>query len=196
MDEYIVTKSDEIQKKVTRARALTREYYMSDFSDTEKGQAILKELFGSVGENVAVDSLFHCNHGDNIFVGNDVIININCTLIDDEKIIIGDRVMLASNVQIYTAYHPILPEERFVEDWKEKDTTYFTTCAKPVVIKDGAWLGGGAIVLPGVTIGKNSVIGAGSVVTRSIPDNCVAVGNPCRPIKFFDDIRKLKAQNK
>ena len=72
------------------------------------------------------------------------------------------------------------------ENWKETKKQWFNTLCEPITVKDGAWLGGGVIVLPGVTIGKNSVIGAGSVVTRSIPDNCVAVGNPCRPIRFLD----------
>ena len=100
--------------------------------------------------------------------------------------------MFAPNVQIYTAYHPVLPEERYIYNRAENNSIYYNTCAEPVEIKDGVWVGGGAIILPGVTIGKNSIIGAGSVVNRSIPDNCVAVGNPCRVIKYFDDIRKGK----
>lgn len=98
--------------------------------------------------------------------------------------------MIAPNVQIYTAYHPILPEERYISQRKEDVPIYFNTCADPVEIKDGAWIGGGVIILPNVTIGENTIIGAGSVVTRSIPDNCVAFGNPCRVDKFFDEIRK------
>ena len=100
--------------------------------------------------------------------------------------------MIAPNVQIYTEYHPILPEERYIFQRKEGDPIYFNTCADPVEINDGAWIGGGVIILPNVTIGKNSIIGAGSVVTRSIPDNCVAFGNSCRPDKFFDEIRNNK----
>ena len=154
------------------------------YIDTES-----KELFGSIGKNVAIDVNFFCDFGSNIFIGDDVIINSSCTFIDNEKIIIGNKVLIAPNVQIYTAYHPLLPEQRIIEK-KEGSDCYYTTCADPVEIKDGVWIGGGVIILPGVTIGENSVIGAGSVVTRSIPDNCVAVGNPCRVIKFFDDIRK------
>jgi len=95
----------------------------------------------------------------------------------------GNQVLIASNVQIYTSGHPVLPQERLVAGWKEKGTTFFRTFAKPVTIEDGVWIGGGAILLPGVTIGRNSVIGAGSVVTHSIPENCVAVGSPCRVIR-------------
>ena len=100
-----------------------------------------------------------------------MIININCTFVDNRPIHIGNQVLIASNVQIYTSGHPVLPDERLVADWKEKGTTFFRTFAKPVTIEDGVWIGGGTIILPGVTIGKNSVIGAGSVVTRSIPEN-------------------------
>ena len=119
-----------------------------------------------------------------------MIIGPNCTFIDNEKITIGSSVMIAPNVQIYTSYHPILPEDRYIYDRAENDPVYFRTCADAVEIKYGALLGGGVIILPDVTIGKNSIVGAGSVVTRSIPAGCVAVGNPCIPVKFFDDIRR------
>lgn len=196
MDENIKKTSDDILEVVARARKLTKEYYLADYSDNKKRESILKELFGSIGKNVIVDSMFHCNFGKNVHIGDNVIININCTLIDDEKITIGNKVLIASNVQLYTAYHPILPEHRFVDDFEKKGELFFNTCAAPITIEDGVWIGGGAIILPNVTIGENSVIGAGSVVSRSIPKNCVAVGNPCRPIKYFDDIRgKNKCTN-
>ncbi len=186
---YIDTESKELFDINVKARALTKEYSQTNYDNLEKKEAILKELFGSIGKNVAIDVNFFCDFGSNIFIGDDVIINSSCTFIDNEKIIIGNKVLIAPNVQIYTAYHPLLPEQRIIEK-KEGSDCYYTTCADPVEIKDGVWIGGGVIILPGVTIGENSVIGAGSVVTRSIPDNCVAVGNPCRVIKFFDDIRK------
>jgi len=138
-----------------------------------------------MGENVAIDTPFHCGHGKNIFIGSDVIINVNCTFVDNMPIKIGSRVLIASNVQIYTSSHPVLPQERLVPDWKEKNTTWFRTYALPVEIKDNAWIGAGSILLPGVTIGENSVIGAGSVVNRTIPANCIAVGNPCKIIRHF-----------
>ena len=186
---YIDTESKELFDINVKARALTKEYSQTKYDDLEKKYAILKELFGSIGKNVAIDVNFFCDFGSNIFIGDDVIINSNCTFIDNEKITIGSKVLIAPNVQIYTAYHPLLPDQRFIEK-KEDSNCYYKTCADPVEIKDGVWIGGGVIILPGVTIGENSVIGAGSVVTRSIPENCVAVGNPCRVIKFFDDIRK------
>lgn len=189
-EKYIETNSEELVNLHAQARILTREYYFLDYRDNDKKREILEKLFGSIGKNVAIDMKFYCDFGKNIFIGDDVIIGSNCTFIDNEKIIIGSCVMIAPNLQIYTAYHPILPEDRYIQNREANDPIYFNTCADPVEIKDGAWIGGGVIILPGVTIGKNSIIGAGSVVTRSIPDNCVAVGNPCRPIKYFDDIRK------
>ena len=134
-----------------------------------------------------IDTPFHCDHGNNIFLGNDVIIGINCTFVDNAEIRIGNRVLIASNVQFYTSSHPVLPKERLVDDWKEKGTTFFRTYARPIEIKDNVWIGGGSILLPGVTVGENSVIGAGSVVNRSIPANCVAVGNPCRVIRTLEE---------
>ena len=187
--KYIDTESKELFNLNVKARLLTKKYSNLDYDNFEEKEAILKELFGSIGNNVQIDEYFFCDFGKNIYIGNDVIINSGCTFIDNKEIHIGNKVLIAPNVQIYTAYHPLLPEERKKKK-KEGSTCYFTTCADPVMIKDGVWIGGGTIVLPGVTIGENSVIGAGSVVNRSIPDNCVAVGNPCHVIKTFDDIRE------
>lgn len=186
--DFLETADSDALKQIARTRKLTREYYFTDYRDTEKSTAILRELLGRVEENVAIDTPFHCDYGKNIFLGNDVIININCTFVDNRPIRIGDRVLIASNVQIYTSSHPVLPQERLVPDWKERGTTFFRTYARPVEIKNNVWIGGGCILLPGVTIGENSVIGAGSVVNRSIPPNCVAVGNPCQIIRYFEPL--------
>lgn len=186
-NDFLETADDETLRQIARARELTREYYHSDYFDTQKRNSILVKLFGSIGENVSIDTPFHCDHGKNIFLGNDIIIGMNCTFVDNSPIRIGNRTLIASNVQLYTSSHPILPEERLVPDWKEKNTTFFKTYARPIEIKDNVWIGGGSILLAGVTIGENSVIGAGSVVNQSIPANCVAVGNPCRVIRWFHE---------
>lgn len=185
--DFLETADSSTLKLIARTRELTRQYYFSDYEDTEKRTAILKELLGGVGDNVEIDTPFHCDHGNNIFLGNDVIIGINCTFVDNAEIRVGNRVLIASNVQFYTSSHPVLPQERLVPDWKEKGTTFFRTYARPIEIKDNVWIGGGSIILAGVTIGENSVIGAGSVVTRSVPANSVAVGNPCRVIRTFEE---------
>lgn len=185
--DFLETAAQDILDGIARARELTREYYNSNYKDMEKRRAILRELLGSVGENVAIDTPFYCDYGKNIFIGNDVIINMNCTFVDNKPIRIGNQVLIASNVQIYTSAHPTSAEERLVQNWKEKETTFFRTYALSVEIQDHVWIGGGSIILPGVTIGENSVIGAGSVVNRSIPANCVAVGNPCRVIRYLKE---------
>lgn len=184
--DFLETADDNTLDLIARTRQLTREYYLSDYRDTEKRRAILQELLGSIGENVAIDTPFHCDHGNNIFIGNDVIIGMNCTFVDNSPIRIGNKVMIASDVQICTASHPVLPQERLVPDYKERGTTFFRTYALPIEICDNVWIGARSILLPGVTIGANSVIGAGSVVTQSIPANCVAVGNPCKVIRHLD----------
>ena len=182
--------TEEILETIANARRLTREYYLTDYKEKEKKNRILTELLGKLGDNVAIDTPFYCDYGKNIFIGDNVIININCTFVDNSKITIGNHVLIASNVQLYTASHPTAPKERLICDWQEKGCAWFSTYSEPITIKDGAWLGGGVIVLPGVTIGENAVIGAGSVVTRSIPDNCVAVGNPCKPIRYFEKMKE------
>jgi maltose O-acetyltransferase len=174
----------EMMQIIHQARKLTQEYNQSDNKDTATRQRLLEELFGQKGTNVHVDTPFYCDYGRHTFIGNNVIIGMNCTFVDCNKISIGDNVLIASNVQIYTATHSPEPKERLVENWHPNmEVPYFRTYALPVVIEDNVWIGGGVIILPGVTIGKNAVIGAGSVVTKNIPSDSVAVGNPCRVIR-------------
>ena len=164
---------------IAQARELTRAYNTAAPGDAAARRRILEALLGGLGEDVAIDTPFFCDYGKNIFLGSHIIININCAFIDTARITVGDHVLIASNVQIYTATHAPEAADRIFPG----ETPWFRTYTAPVTIEDGVWIGGGAILLPGVTIGRNSVIGAGSVVTRSIPDGCVAVGNPCRPIR-------------
>ena len=122
--------------------------------------------------------------GCHIHIGNNVSINTGCTLVDCNTITIGNNVLIAPNVQIYTATHPIELNERLTPVETPDGTEYVRhTYALPVSIEDGCWIGGGVIILPGVTIGRGSVIGAGSVVTKSIPENSLAVGNPCKVVR-------------
>lgn len=166
------------------ARELLKEYNTLAYGQKEKKTDILKQLFGAVGSNVSVGLPFICDYGRNIYIGDNVSINMNCTFVDCNKITIGDNVLIASNVQIYTATHPVELSERLTPNWRPETGQYFCrTYALPIQIGNGCWLGGGVIVLPGVTIGDGSVIGAGSVVTKDIPENSLAVGNPCRVIR-------------
>lgn len=170
-----------------KTRALLGQYNNLLYDQKEEKREILQSLFGSIGSNVSVGSPFICDYGCNIYLGNNVSVNMNCTFVDCNKIIIGNSVLIASNVQIYTATHPEELAERLTPDWNPESGEYFCrTYALPVTIGDGCWIGGGVIILPGINIGNGSVIGAGSVVTRNIPENCVAVGNPCRVIRTIN----------
>lgn len=164
------------------ARKLLKKYNALAYEQKDEKECILKELFGNIGKDVSVASPFLCDYGRNIYLGNNVSVNMNCTFVDCNQIVIGDNVLIASNVQLYTAAHPVNLNERYVRN-PETGQLDRHTYALPIKIGDGCWLGGGVIVLPGVTIGRGSVIGAGSVVTKDIPENSLAVGNPCRVIR-------------
>ena len=162
---------------------MVREYNNTLSEDIENKNRILKRLLGSVEKNVWITPPFYVDYGNNIYIGNNTEINMNCTFLDDNKIVIGKNGLIAPNVQIYTAFHPTNAIDRFGLLKKDGTFEFCKTQTKPVIIGDNVWIGGGVIILPGVTIGNNVVIGAGSVVTKNIPDNKIAYGNPCRVIR-------------
>lgn len=146
-------------------------------SEDEKRERILKELFLEIGENCYLEPPIHANwSGKFVRFGNNIYSNFNLTLVDDTYITVGDNTKFGPNVTLVTAGHPTDPEER-KRGWQFN---------KPVRIGKNCWLGAGVIVLPGVTIGDNVVVGAGSIVTKNLPDNCVAVGNPCKVIQEYE----------
>ena len=152
-------------------------------SEMEKRQALLKEMFAEIGENCYIEPPFHANFGGkHCHFGKNIYANFNLTLVDDTHIYVGDYTMFGPNCTIATAGHPILPELR---------DKYGYQYNLPVKIGKNCWLGAGVIVLPGVTIGDNSVIGAGSVVTKDIPENVVAVGNPCKVLRTIGEKDKV-----
>ena len=143
-------------------------------SEAEKREALLKEMFAEIGEGCYIEPPFHANWaGAHVHFGNNVYANFNLTLVDDTDIYVGDKVMFGPNVTVATAGHPIDPELRY-------QAMQYNI---PVHIGENVWIGANAVVLPGITIGDNSVIGAGSVVTKDIPPNVIAVGNPCRVLR-------------
>ena len=144
---------------------------LPDAADEQR--KLLVELFDTFGAGAVLKPSFRCDYGSNIAIGEDAFINYDCVFLDCNRITIGREVQIAPRVQIYTATHPLDAAAR-------RSKLEF---ALPVVIGDGAWLGGGAIVCPGVTIGENTVVGAGSVVTRDLPAGVLAVGNPCRVLR-------------
>lgn len=153
---------------------LLYDYNMTRPTEPEKREKLLKAMFAQVGEGCYIEPPLHANWaGKHVHLGNNVYANFGLTLVDDTHIYIGDRTKLGPNVVIATAGHPILPELRM------KGLQYNMS----VHIGKNCWLGSGVLVMPGVTIGDNTVIGAGSVVTRDIPANVVAVGNPCRVLR-------------
>lgn len=167
-----------------RARELLKEYHALGYGQKEEKTKLLKQLFGKVGDNVSVGLPFICDYGCNIHIGSNVSVNMNCTFVDCNKIEIGDNVLIASNVQLYTAAHPVELAQRLTPGWRPETGEYFCrTYALPIKIGSGCWLGGGVIVLPGVSIGEGAVIGAGSVVTKDVPAHSLAVGNPSRVIR-------------
>ncbi|GAA0877377.1 hypothetical protein GCM10009119_03450 [Algoriphagus jejuensis] len=142
----------------------------------------MAELLGKKGEGVWIEAPFFCDFGKNIEIGENTFVNINCMFLDDNLIRIGRDGLIAPYVQIYTAVHPLKASESI---YHNETTTRFHTSTKPVIIGDQVWIGGNAVICPGVTIGHNVTISAGSVVTKDIPDN-VLLGNPCRVVKSLE----------
>lgn len=158
------------------ARRLTRLYNQTIETDDNKRTKLLKELFGSTGENLYIEPTFRCDYGYNIHVGENFYANFDCVFLDVCEIRIGDNCMIAPGVHIYTATHPLDPIERI------SGAEY----GLPVHIGHNVWIGGRAVINPGVTIGDNVVIASGAVVTKDVPDNVVAGGNPAKIIKQIE----------
>lgn len=156
-----------------RAKDICFEYNNLRPSDFESRDKIIKKLFAKTGEQILVEQYFWCDYGYNIFVGENFYMNHNCIILDCARVEFGDNVFVAPNCAFYTAGHPL--DYRI----RNKGLEY----AKPIKVGNNVWIGGNVIVLAGVTIGDNVVIGAGSVVTKDIPSNVVAVGNTCKVIK-------------
>lgn len=153
--EYCNRLDKEVFDMIVRNKRLLAEFNSTDISDSGTRTTLLHELFGHVGKHSRVDINFHCECGKHIFIGDKVIINMNCTFLDNNYITIGNNVLIAPNVQLYTATHPVSASERFVEDWDENSgELFFRTRALPITIGNDVWIGGGVIVLPGVTIGR------------------------------------------
>ncbi len=155
------------------ARRLLHAHNTSLPDAIEQRKDIMRELLGAIGADFVIRPPFYCDYGCHIFAGDRLFINYDCTILDCNKVYLGNDVLLGPKVQIYTAYHPTDPEIRLTGQEQ----------AAPVSVGNNVWIGGGATVCPGISIGSNVTIGAGSVVTKNIPDNVVAVGNPCRVIK-------------
>jgi maltose O-acetyltransferase len=159
-----------------RAQVLLERFNATSVLEADERQEILGQLLGEVGENVEIKPRFLCDYGYQTRVGEGTFINYGAIFLDCAQITVGRYVQIATNVQLLTATHPLEAAPRR-EGWES---------AHPITIEDGVWLGGGVIVCPGVTIGEDTVVGAGSVVVEDLPPRVLAVGNPCRPIRELD----------
>lgn len=167
----------ELFEERQHAKRLTHRLNNLDPEAIEARAAIVSELFGKTGANCYLEPPFRCDYGYNISVGDNFYTNYNCVILDCAPVTIGDHVMFGPNVAILTAGHPIHFEPRI------SGVEY----AFPIAIGDNVWIGANVVVNPGVSIGKNSVIGSGSVVTKNIPENVIAVGNPCKVLREITD---------
>ena len=191
--EIYDVRAPELKKQQNLAKDLMREYNNLPAADLEGRTRVLSRLFGHVGKNARVNQPLYVDFGDNIFLSDNSFVNMHCTFLDTAKITIGKSTLIGPDVKIYTAMHPIDGANRF---WREADGAMSVkTWAQPVTIGNYTWIGGGAVILPGVTIGDNVVIGAGSVVTESIPDNAIACGNPCRVRNWNPPLKQKNDQD-
>lgn len=175
--ELYFANNQELVEERMAAKEILFEINNLSYNEIEKKNVLLKKILGNIGENAEIIQPFYCDYGYNITVGKNFFANYNCIILDGAKVLIGDNVFLAPNVGIYTAGHPLDVERR------NKGLEY----AYPVKIGNNVWIGAGVNILPGVTIGDNCVIGAGSVVVKDIPANSLAVGNPCKVVKEINN---------
>lgn len=164
---------ESFQKALARTRGLIWEFNSLHPSEEEKQKEIIRSLFGAISGTFRINQPFRCDYGCNISIGHNFFANFNLTILDEANVTIGDNVCIGPNVSIYTACHPLDADLR--DTWVE--------WAEPVTIGNSVWIGGGATILPGISIGDRSVVGAGSVVTRDVPPGVVVAGNPARVVK-------------
>ena len=173
LGELYYANNEELIKERVKAKDLCYEYNNLKPSQEKERKEILKKLLGNTKENFFIEQPFICDYGYNIEIGENFYANHNLTILDCNKVKFGDNVFIAPNCSFYTAGHPLDVETR------NKGLEY----AKPIEVGNNVWIGGNVVILPGVKIGDNAVIGAGSVVTKNIPSNVLAVGNPCKVIR-------------
>lgn len=174
---YDANYDKELAEERIKCKNLCYEYNALAPGETEKRKELIKKILGSVRENFLIEQSFQCDYGYNIEIGENFYSNHNLVILDPAKVTFGDNVFIGPNCGFYTAEHPLDAETR----------NKGLEAAKPIKVGNNVWFGGNVVVLPGVTIGDNTVIGAGSVVTKNIPSNVVAAGNPCKVIKQLEN---------
>ncbi|MGD9964155.1 MAG: sugar O-acetyltransferase [Candidatus Izemoplasmatales bacterium] len=176
----------ELVKERVKCGLLLDRFNSSPYDKREEKQNLLKELLGALGNNSFINKPFFCDYGKNIIIGDNFFANYNLVFLDVNKITIGNNVMLGPNVSLLTASHPLDQEVRIS----------LLEYGKPISIGDNVWIGGNTVINPGVKIGNNVVIGSGSVVTKDIPDNMLAYGNPCKVIRAIGEQDKVYWQKR
>ncbi|MBU9721243.1 MULTISPECIES: sugar O-acetyltransferase [Bacillaceae] len=179
--EYYIPWDDELTNERERAKDLLFELNNLKPSMRVERNQIIHKLFHSVGENAWIESPFNCDYGYNITVGDNFYANTNCTILDCAKVTIGDNVLIGPNVSLYTPNHAI--------DAEERKQGYEVSL--PITIGENVWIGGSVTIVPGVKIGDNTIIGAGSVVTKDVPSNVIAAGVPCKVIRSITENDKI-----
>ena len=172
-----------------KAHEACRRYNQMDEYDSER-LPIMKEILGSVGNTYYFQGPVQFNYGSHTFIGENFFANFNLTVMDDAKVYIGDNVAIGPNVSLMATNHPLLPQERMGMD--EEGRTTMAEYAEDIHIGDNVWIACNTVIIGGVTIGKNCVIGAGSVVTKDIPEGYLAYGNPCRPVRPITEADSMK----
>ena len=180
--EDVMLSQEDCLLRIRRARRLSRVYNALPVEDDAGRLDVLRRLLGSIGRETFVDTPFHCDHGVNVFLGSRIYIGMNCVFVDVANIEIGDGTLIASGVNLSTATHPVRAAERVRAPQDAHGSPYRTLCA-PIRIGRNCWIGANVTILPGVSIGDNTTVGAGSVVNRDLPADCLAVGVPCRVIR-------------
>ena len=171
--ELYLASDPELAAERLHARQFTKQFNDSNPDETELRESILQKLIGNKGKNFWIEPPFYCDYGYNITAGDDVYFNFNCVILDVTPVSFGSRVLVGPNVQFYAATHPV--------DYQIRGN--LLESGTPISIGDDVWIGGASIICPGVSIGDRSIIGAGSVVTKDIPSDVIAAGNPCKVIR-------------
>ena len=176
------SRDPELLERYYVARKLLANLNNSSPIDAEQRNELFTLLLGSIGDNVWIETPFFCDYGENIYIDEGTFINVNAIFLDNNIINIGKNGLIGPGVQLLTASHPLSARERLIISNGNLKASY-KTFSKPIHIGDNVWIGGNTVVLPGITIGNNVTIGAGSVITKDIPDNMLAFGNPCKIIR-------------
>jgi maltose O-acetyltransferase len=176
------SRDPELLERYYLVRKLLAKLTNSSPIDSEQRNELFTSLLGRIGDNVWIETPFFCDYGENIYIDEGTFINVNAIFLDNNIINIGKNGLIGPGVQLLTASHPLSARERLIISNGNLKASY-KTFSKPIHIGDNVWIGGNTVVLPGITIGNNVTIGAGSVVTKDIPDNMLAFGNPCKIIR-------------